>query len=161
VSILLRILIEHPVLRTLSDLQRTLDPLDIEGLSRLCSDSQIDNYPLTPLPLPTGSTIADPDLKEWSSFLDFVSQDTLLNHIHPDKSNQRYYLMAYLLSATFKDCSVIIRPHGDDAKSAAVTIIDLDAKSLTRLERWEALDRRVLIASMADDRVCVDSRRNS
>jgi len=29
------------------------------------------------------------------------------------------------------------------------------------LERWEGLDRKVLSASMTDDRICVDSRRGS
>jgi len=40
---------------------------------------------------------------------------------------------------------------GEDPQSAAVTIIDLDAKSLNRLERWKLLDRRVLTVSMDDD----------
>ena len=121
-----------------------------------------DDYPRSRLTLPTGSLLADPNLAEWSSFLDVASQNLLvdknqsLDHAHPDESNKRHYLLAYLLSTTFKDCSIIIRPNGDDPQSATVTIIDLDAKSLNRLELWEALDRRVLAASIDGDRVCVD-----
>lgn len=160
VSIILPVLLSHPVLSTLSKLQRSLDPLDIEGLSKLCADSPISDYPHSPLPLPTaGLLVSDPTLSEWSSFLDDVkSSHNELDHANPDKAKQRHYILAYLLSATFKDCSIIVRPHGDNAASAAVTIIDLDAKSLQRLPRWEALDREVVSASGSDTRACADGQ---
>lgn len=163
VSIILPILLAQPVLSTLSSLQRSLDPLDIEGLSKLCTDTPITDYPRSPLPLPiSGPLVSNPTLSEWSSFLDDVkSAHPELDHANPDKAKRRHYILAYLLSATFKDCSVIVRPHGDNVASAAVTIIDLDAKSLERLPRWEALDRDVVSASGSDTRVCVDGQIKS
>lgn len=154
VSILLPILLSHRVLSTLSNIQRSFDPLDIEGLSKLCTGSSTSEYPNKPLPLPT--SLKDPTLKEWRSFLDKI-KDTR-DHTNPDKCHERHYLLAYLLSATFKDCSIIIRPHGDEPAGAGVTIIDLDAKSLERLRRWEALDREVLLASKSEEKICVDGQ---
>jgi len=79
-------------------------------------------------------------------------------------SQKRYYLLAYLLSATFKDCSIIIRGREDDVKSAAVTIIDLDSKDLGRMGKWEELDRSVVKCTLeaeevieeGEKRVCVE-----
>ncbi|KAG2368900.1 hypothetical protein BDR07DRAFT_921298 [Suillus spraguei] len=45
----------------------------------------------------------------------------------------RHYLMAYLLSVTFKDCSIIIRPKSLQVGSFDATIIDTDIKSMNRL----------------------------
>jgi len=69
-----------------------------------------------------------------------------------------------LLSATFKDCSIIIRGHEDDVKSATATIIDLDSKSFERMGKWEKLDRDVVKCTLEAEegveetewRVCVE-----
>ena len=45
-------------------------------------------------------------------------------------SQKQHCVLAYLLSATFKDCSVIIRGHEDNVKSATATIIDLDSMTV-------------------------------
>ena len=79
-------------------------------------------------------------------------------------SQKRYYLLAYLLSATFKDCSIIIRGQEDNVKSVAATIIDLDSKDLGRMGKWEALDRNVVRCTLeaeegvkeGEKRVCMD-----
>ncbi|KAG2062523.1 hypothetical protein BDR04DRAFT_110289 [Suillus decipiens] len=106
ISVLLRALLDSPVLPLLSTLQRTLDILDIEGLSKLYAQTS-PGLPYDGL----GSSVPDPSMEEWEDFVkvyqsDYQSWDhTVLNPGH-----LRYYLMAYLLSATFKDCSIIIRP---------------------------------------------------
>ena len=52
-------------------------------------------------------------------------------------------------------------------KNATVSIIDLDAKSIERMSRWERLDRDVIKCALEAEeglseierRVCVDDRR--
>ena len=113
-------------------------------------------------------------MDEWRKFLDAhfhhkfnddpSSTITSYKAFTHGMSQKRYHLLAYLLSATFKDCSIIIRGHEDNVKSAAVTIIDLDSKSLGRIGKWEELDRNVVKSTLdaeegvgeAERRVCVD-----
>lgn len=88
-----------------------------------------------------------------------------MDHKHPRIENLRYYLLAYLLSATFKDCSVIVkldflRP-GDNSEHEVypVTVIDLDPKSLGRLRQWEELDREIVSSyTVSDRKVCADGQ---
>ena len=171
------ILTDHPVLTKLSETQRSLDPLDIEGLSTLITGRSTAEYPNEPLPIIDAPEVQggeDPTLEEWRRFLDAHSHHKLKDDpfsapadfkaFTHGMSQKRYYLLAYLLSATFKDCSIIIRGHEDNVKSAAVTIIDLDSKDLGRMGKWEALDRNVVRCTLdaeegAEDgekRVCVD-----
>ncbi|KAJ6490689.1 inositol-pentakisphosphate 2-kinase [Mycena vitilis] len=137
-SALLPVLMNTPVLRTLSRLQRTLDPLDIEGLAHLCSTSLVG---------------ADPTIAEWTSF---VSAYLAAPDPPPpaDAAHLRYHVLAHLLSATFKDCSVIVRvPDG------TATVIDLDPKSVDRLRKWERMDKEIVsaYAALPDRKVCVDT----
>jgi inositol-pentakisphosphate 2-kinase len=185
-SALLPLLKGTPVLRIISKLQRTLDALDIEGLSNLwriahSSMSPYHVHPASPLPTdPADVTLLppigahsdlllaeEPTILDWTGFLDrYLSlTDAQLNN-PPPPENLRYCLLAYLLSATFKDCSIIIRLdplqptlctpkiiQGD-----RVTVIDLDPKSMDRLQKWERLDQNVVQAySKVDDhKVCTD-----
>lgn len=145
------------MLQVISTLQRTLDALDIEGLSKLHAISSSENAqsslaPLTP----------DPSYEEWGGFVaayrtGFCSWD----HANPDPANIRSYLMAYLLSATFKDCSIILRiKEGDRSPQGAhsVSIIDLDQKSINRLGKWEELDRTIVARyrSASRQKRCID-----
>ena len=170
------ILMDHPVLAKLSELQGSLDPLDIEGLSAIVTGKSAPEYPNESLPLldaPEIQVEEDPTLNEWRRFLDAHFHHKFKDGL-PTPSNfkafshgmseKRYLLLAYVLSATFKDCSIIIRGHEDNVKSAAVTIIDLDSKSLARMGRWEELDRDVVKCTLeaeegveeAEKRVCVE-----
>ena len=170
-------LMDHPVLAKLSQTQRALDPLDIEGLSTLVSGEAAANYPNQPLPLlhaPEDLAGEDPTLDEWRKFLnahfhhkfegDPFNSPTNFKAFTHGMSQKRYYLLAYLLSASFKDCSIIIRGHEDNVKSASVTIIDLDSKSLKRMAKWEQLDRDVVRCTLeaeegveeTEKRVCVE-----
>ncbi|KAJ7681751.1 inositol-pentakisphosphate 2-kinase [Mycena rosella] len=136
ISALLPVLMTTPVLRTLAHLQRTLDPLDIEGLAALHAQA---DAPLGP----------EPTLDEYTAFVSAY----LSGGASP--ADLRYHVLAYLLSATFKDCSVIVRvPDG------TATIIDLDAKSVERVRKWHELDWEIACAYAlvpeGERKMCVD-----
>jgi len=166
-SALLPLLMETPILRVLSKLQGTLDVLDIEGLSNLW---YIVEGP-GPLFESTGGSssiaLAEPTKSEWTEFLDRYLSPGELDHTNPRKENLRYYLLAFLLSATFKDCSMMIRlnllgasgPFPERGSPEQVTVIDLDPKSMDRLKKWEKLDREIVTASLSVDnrKTCIDS----
>lgn len=125
------------MLRTLARLQRTLDALDIEGLATFWDDA------------PVGT---DPTLAEWSDFISVY----LASPAPPPAASAhlRHHALAYLLSATFKDCSVIVRvPDG------TATVIDLDPKSIDRLRKWGRLDSEIVsaYAAVPDRKVCRDA----
>jgi inositol-pentakisphosphate 2-kinase len=175
------ILVDHPVLAKLSELQGSLDPLDVEGLSALITEKSATGYPNESLPLldaPEVQAEEDPTLDEWRRFLDAyfhrkfgddISTPTNFKALTHGMSRKRYYLLAYLLSTSFKDCSVIVRGHEDNVESATVTVIDLDSKSLGRMKKWEKLDRDVIKCTLeaeegveeADKRVCVENSASS
>lgn len=164
-----RRLLKTKVLRILSDLQRNLDVLDIEGLSKLWKEADS----ITPF----GGTsphiqISDPDISDWAEFLDFYvsSRRENLNHNEPSTNDLRYYVLAYLLSATFKDCSIIVRLDflgSDDNNTVereigpySVVVIDLDPKSMNKLRGWEELDREIVNEySPAQRKVCIDANQ--
>jgi len=168
------------VLAKLSELQASLDPLDIEGLSALITEKSATGYPNESLPLLDAPEVQaeDPTLDEWRRFLDAhghhklnddLSTPTNFKALSYGMTQKRYYLLAYLLSATFKDCSIIIRGHEDNVKSATVTVIDLDSKGLGRMKKWEKLDRDVVKCTLeaeagveeAGKRVCVEDTASS
>ena len=112
-------------------------------------------------------------MDEWRKFLDAnfhhkldggLSAPTTFKSLTHRMSQKRYYPLAYLLLATLKDCSIIIRGHEDDVKTATVTVIDLDSKGIGRMKKWENLDRDVVKCTLEaekgieedDKRVCVD-----
>jgi inositol-pentakisphosphate 2-kinase len=162
-SALTQALIDSPVLPLLSTLQRTLDILDVEGLSTL--------YARTSPGLLSdglGSSVPDPSVEEWEDFVKvYYSDYNSWDHASPSPEHLRHYLLAYLLSATFKDCSIIIRPRPQapsisrdgPARSFDITIIDMDIKSMDRLGKWERLDRTLVehYKGSAGQRRCIDS----
>lgn len=167
VACLLPILLETPVLYTLSNLQRTLDPLDIEGLSTLWTNS----YPQFVSSAVLGTGAQEPTLEEWTRFIDeYLSRTTATgrsgHHPDPQPNDLRYYCLAYLLSATFKDCSIMISMtpatgEQDAGRRASVKVVDLDVKGISRLEKWERLDKEVVSAyvNSASPRICVDQQQ--
>ncbi|KAG2357581.1 inositol-pentakisphosphate 2-kinase [Suillus spraguei] len=157
ISVLSQPLLDSPILPLLSTLQRTLDILDIEGLSKLYTQTSPD-CPYDGI----GSSVPDPAVEEWEDFVkvyqsDYHSWDhTVLNPGH-----LRLYVIAYLLSATFKDCSIIIRPKSSQVGSFDATIIDTDVKSMNRLGKWEKLDMKIMehYRSSGRQRRCIDGQR--
>ncbi|ORY79753.1 inositol-pentakisphosphate 2-kinase [Leucosporidium creatinivorum] len=151
VSILVPILLASPLLATLATLQASLDPLDIEGVSsQLGLHLDDDSQPPSPL------LSSQPTLQEWIAWL--AGRETA-EAADSSSTDHRSVLLSYLLSATFKDCSIFIRlapkPKGaallGDAStslnfSASVKAIDLDPKPLSRLPKYYDLDRRIVEA---------------
>jgi len=178
VETIVPILMEHPVLAKISELQRALDPLDIEGLSSLVTGKPSVEYPNEQLAIVDAPEVCagmEPSLDERRRFLDIhfhlkldkkSSHPRGFNALGHGMSERRYQLLSYLLCATFKDCSIIIRGHEGDVKSATVSIIDLDAKGIERMGRWERLDRDVVKCTLENEgglgeterRVCIDDR---
>jgi len=181
---LLPSLLTNPVLRLLSFRQRTLDPLDIEGLSALWG--RIHSGDGGDLPL--GSSEAEPTPEEWMRFVDTYLAGCDMHagvkaEPEPNKAELRYHCLAYLLSATFKDCSLVIRmesrastgpldgcasntvdaaqqdTHTHAIAPSEVKLIDLDIKSIKRLAKWEKLDLQIATsyAQVETPRTCVDS----
>lgn len=159
-SALLPFLTNTPVLRTLNRLQRSLDILDIEGLSKLWSQRHGETSSIL------GSGISDATLAEWSAFIDYyLSAQTRFD---PKTTDLEHYLLAYLLSATFKDCSIMIKLDLLDINKEQeatvdpqrVKVIDLDPKSVNKLPKWEKLDDQIVTAyrDVAEEerRHCVD-----
>jgi len=156
-SALIPLLLSSKVLQVISTLQRMLDALDIEGLSKLHALSSSENAQSS-----LASITTDPTYEDWRGFVasyraGFCSWD----HANPDPANIKSYLMAYLLSATFKDCSIILRiKEGDRSPHAAhsVSVIDLDKKPINRLGKWEELDRTIVTRyrSASQQKRCID-----
>jgi inositol-pentakisphosphate 2-kinase len=159
-------LLSTRILPVLAQHQRALDALDMEGLSKLWNQSRLELAEQPPSRI--GSTMEDPTLTEWTKFLDdYLSSHHLMDHSQPTTQNLRYYLQAYLLSATLKDCSIILRfDRGLDEpqtsqrpRDGSITVINLDPKSMRRLWLWEKLDRRTVEICMGveEKRTCVDN----
>ncbi|KAJ7175640.1 inositol-pentakisphosphate 2-kinase [Mycena filopes] len=127
ITALLPVLLNTPVLRTISRLQRTLDALDIESLSLLCDLAPIG---------------AQPTIAEWRRFIDaYLATPT--SPPPTDAAHLRCHVLAYLLSATFKDCSILVR---------------VPAGSVDRLRKWEQLNKKIVAhyATIPDPKVCLD-----
>lgn len=86
---------------------------------------------------------------------DYLSKHKSMNHAFPEATDEqlRYYLQAYLLSATLKDCSVMFRiAEGEEF----IKVVDLDVKGTEKFTKWLTLDREVA-SHYSGDKVCVDS----
>ena len=123
----------NPLLNRISTLQRTLDPLDCEGLAKLVE--------VTPI-----ADLTQPTMEDWVSFVDTFLSPKHQKHSAFSPSNTRYHILAYLLSATFKDCSLIIPLHSRpaDTESGGIRVIDLEIKSIDRIDYWMKLDENIV-----------------
>ena len=125
----------------MASLQRTLDALDVEGLSQLWKLKHGAESPL-------GTGLTNPSMEEWVAFVkEYVASNqggdyssTPLESMSGEQ--MRFFIMSYLMSATFKDCSVILRVGSDIPNS--ITAIDLDPKQINRLHKWELQDRDIV-----------------
>lgn len=171
VETLLPVLLKTPVLALLSFRQRTLDSLDIEGLAALWARIHADSDPFF--------DAAEPTLEEWTHFVDVYLAGEPDWRQETEEAELRYHCLAYLLSATFKDCSVVVHfgprserlPVVGDAHiakqdrgpcavaPAEVKLIDLDVKCIRRLAKWERMDGDIVsaYARVDDPRTCLDS----
>jgi len=109
--------------------------LDCEGLAKLVEVSPSADLDLT-----------QPTMEDWVSFVDMFLSPKHQIHSGFSPSNLRYHLLAYLLSATFKDCSLIIplHPNRADTENSSIKVVDLETKSVDRIPRWLKLDRKIV-----------------
>jgi inositol-pentakisphosphate 2-kinase len=137
-------LIQTPILSIVSQYQQTLDAFDIEGLVKLWESV----HPLDEI----GKGEEEPSLDEWATFAEELrnAMDSLDAAAPFDAQHLRHHLLAYALSATFKDCSIIISFSSrenlseDGNQLPRVSVIDLDIKPLSRLGSWKELDKRIV-----------------
>jgi len=124
-----------PILDRISFLQRSLDSLDCEGFARLVEVSPSADSDLT-----------QPTMEDWLSFVDIFLSPKHQIHSGFSPSNLRYHLLAYLFSASFKDCSLIIplHPNRADTENGGIKIVDLEPKSIGRIPRWLKLDSKIV-----------------
>jgi inositol-pentakisphosphate 2-kinase len=140
-EVLVSALLKSPILSTLSHLQSSLDPLDIEGLEQAISSElgvEISNPDLD-----ASSLGSQPTLEEWKEFLAiYQTSSTSI-----EKLPLRQQILAFLLSATFKDCSIIVRITKNSETGemeTKVKAIDLDPKPIKKLPHWFELDKRIV-----------------
>lgn len=158
---LLPLLYDTVLLRTLATLQRSLDALDIEGLSALWSLNPSQDHQEN---IPVGWRSPEPTIDEWVSFtaeyLEGGCEYDSFDLKKMESGRLRYWMLAYLMSATFKDCSMILRLYGDETDGKdTITAIDLDPKSVERLRQWGKQDREIVLAYKARGMVkqpCID-----
>ncbi|KAA1469367.1 hypothetical protein DENSPDRAFT_857844 [Dentipellis sp. KUC8613] len=164
---LLPIILGTSLFQRIGTLQRTLDSLDREGFFRLRDCVRPMLPPLGTNREQTGfSGISDvnepePTFAEWLSFIDIFTSDTTPDSVLPDPADFLYHLQAYLLSATFKDCSIMIKMPVLPEQQAAVKVIDLDVKSVKKLCQWEKLDQQIVEAysqvGLDARKTCIDA----
>ncbi|KAF5377070.1 hypothetical protein D9757_007699 [Collybiopsis confluens] len=133
------------LLHTLKRLQRTLDNPGIAALDILWKEI-----------FPESSSFADgfhqPTLDEW---YEFVKKYTEQNSpaAKTDAEKLQYHMLSYLLSATFKDCSIMIMLPGLLDKTLSlpassypsrIILVDLDQKPVGRFRKWLDQDREIL-----------------
>lgn len=121
------------VLDHISTLQRSLDPLDCEGLANLAG-------------VPPSADLTQPTMEDWVSFVDTFLSSKHQKHSSFSPSDLRYHILSYVLSATFKDCSLIIpfNPYPADNENNGIKVIDLDIKSIERIPGWLKLDEKIV-----------------
>jgi inositol-pentakisphosphate 2-kinase len=156
--------------------------LDIEGLSKLWRLAESSNplyrktfmsqspemssstLPCTPIGESSRFISSpEPTLSDWVDFLDTYLSPTKpkLDRSIPLPENLRYYLLAHLLSATFKDCSIFVRldflGSTQETRPASVSVIDLDPKRMDKMKVWEELDMKIA-STYAGGKVCTWSK---
>ncbi|KAJ3814981.1 inositol-pentakisphosphate 2-kinase [Lentinula aff. lateritia] len=153
------------LLKTLKNLQRTLDGLGIEGLASLWdSVHSLDKTSF-------GGGFPQPTIDDWRFFVTeyLEPQGCSVPAQAPSGETQlQYNILSYLLSATFKDCSMMIMLPGLLHESlpislfpSRITLIDLDPKRVERLQKWLEQDRNIIqeytVSSQTNsEKRCVD-----
>jgi hypothetical protein len=143
IPILSPVLWHSGVMQRLRVLQSTLDGTDISHLAQHFAAEYPESDLFDPALLP------QPSAEELRQFIDLYLSDPHAGKT--DKWSLRESLIAYALSATFKDCSVFITcplvSTSDgwklDEPQAAVKVIDLDLKPLANMRKWYDLDEKI------------------
>ncbi|KAJ3922340.1 inositol-pentakisphosphate 2-kinase [Lentinula edodes] len=136
------------LLKTLKNLQRTLDGLGIEGLASLWDN--VHSLDKTSF----GGGFPQPTIDDWKFFVTEYLEpqgSSVPPQALSGETQLRYNILSYLLSATFKDCSMMIMLPGLLHESlptslfpSRITLIDLDPKRVERLQKWLEQDRNIM-----------------
>jgi len=125
-------LLASPMLRRLAELQRTLDPLDIEGLDgRYAAEHRQ----------------ALEDAEDVGSEATVAELEAIAERFDPATATLRELELAYILSASFKDCSIFVRMV--EGAPPVVKAVDVDMKQLAKLPAYARLDRSIREAGLA------------
>ncbi|KAL7424012.1 hypothetical protein Q5752_001597 [Cryptotrichosporon argae] len=119
-------LLSSGVLAQLKQLQASLDPTDITGLAALFREAHPDADLFDPTLLPE---ITEAELE---GFMAAYNQDPAAQ-----TWSLRQRLIAYVLSAIFKDCSIMIQ------LGMSLRVVDLDLKPIHNLRKWYDLDEQI------------------
>jgi inositol-pentakisphosphate 2-kinase len=145
ISSLLPYILHTPLLSHISKLQQCLDSLDCEGFAKLAmmESASLDNGGNV---ISSNTNFTEPTMEDWELFVDkFLSSDHQ-RYSGFYASNLHYHMLAYILSATFKDCSLIIPLCSDEvnAKLESIKVIDLGIKSIHKIPSWLKLDKTII-----------------
>lgn len=85
-------------------------------------------------------------MEDWVSFVDTFLSSKHQKHSSFSPSNLRFHILSYVLSAIFKDCSLIIPfiAYPADGDNNGIKVIDLDVKSVERIPVWLKLDEKIV-----------------
>ncbi|SCZ96584.1 BZ3500_MvSof-1268-A1-R1_Chr4-4g07450 [Microbotryum saponariae] len=141
-------LMDSAVLEKLGCLQSSLDRLDIEGLaSRI---EQVHGVSLFSTDVDLSPLGPQPTQDEWVDWL-ASSRGSPSSGCSNEADELRSEILAYLLSATFKDCSIMMRlrrlPEGSPSEprfERTIKAIDLDPKPIDRLGKYFQMDREIV-----------------
>ncbi|KAI5475026.1 inositol-pentakisphosphate 2-kinase [Pseudohyphozyma bogoriensis] len=132
------ILLSSALIPTLKSLQSSLSRLDIEGVAShiLASTS---SPTLSSAFTSTKELETNPTTQEWIDWLPKLSTLATV------PASPRDVAMEYLLSATFKDCSIFITLEKTaDGVLIKTKAIDLDPKPLSRIPKYWAQDQEIV-----------------
>lgn len=132
------------VLELLRDLQRTLDPFDVQGLAAIhggperlqaFADKHAKSSPDGRLPI-----------EQWLAWHDrWQARTTDTKGPGDNGPDDDDDMLAYILGSTFKDCSIMIKFDAvRDEKEPDVKLVDLDQKPLARLRSYFDKDAEIV-----------------
>jgi inositol-pentakisphosphate 2-kinase len=146
VEVLVQVIQGNHVFQTVQNLQRSLDTLDIEGLLKYWTATRkIDPSFTSNTGGPfSGVEAFEPTLNDWVDFVDqYLTSNCPPADVLPTQHGLKFFLLSYLLSTTFKDCSIIAK-FQPNCSEAHLHIIDLDPKSIMHLDKWAKQDREIV-----------------
>lgn len=151
-DILGHIILKDPILQIIKNLQMNLDEIDVEGIFLLCQ--QNSEY----------STLVTNDINIWKNVVHRYQRRCQKEPFSRSKfihevEEQRQKVYEYILSMTFKDCSLMINVTPKTVKNNSdkiitlgngssfqydVKVIDTDLKSIDKIPFWFELDQSIV-----------------
>ena len=120
------------MLPRLAELQRTFDPLDVEGLDGRFAAAH-------------GRSLEDAEYVDSEATV--AELEAIAARFDPATATLRELELAYVLSASLKDCSVFVRMV--EGEPAVIKAVDVDMKQLAKLPTYARLDRSIREAGLA------------